>query len=72
MTTYRLQLHPITNLPDLTLQRVDDATFIPMVQDNQHYLRFKADILTDSAQLEDVHGVAMSAESAKKLIESLP
>lgn len=72
MTTYRLQLHPITNLPDQTLQRLDDATFIPMALDNQHYLRFKSDILSGLAQLENADGVIMSAESAKKFIESLP
>jgi hypothetical protein len=50
-----------------------DGWSIPVTDpSNTEYQNFKAQILADQAQLEDVDGNVMSPEAAKEYVRSLP
>jgi hypothetical protein len=55
-----------------TVIRLADNAFIPFNPANTDYQNFKAQILADEAQLEDVDGNVMSPEAAKEYVRSLP
>ena len=48
------------------------TTSVPFVLANTDYQQFKAQILADEAQLEDVDGNVMSPEAAKDYVRTLP
>ena len=61
----------IQSLKD-TIVRTADNTFIPFAPDNTDYANFKAQILAETAQLQDAEGNTMSASEAKTYIATLP
>lgn len=54
-----------------TIQKGEN-TWFPLVSDNSDYMRFKADILSDKAELQDADGNLMTSEEAKQFIATLP
>jgi len=67
MTTYK-----IFNNKDNYIVRLSDGAIIPPDPDNTDYQIFKTEINNESAQLETVDGVLMSAEEAKAYVATLP
>ncbi len=61
----------IQSLKD-TIVRTADNTFIPFAPDNTDYANFKAQILAETAQLQDVEGATMTAAEAKSYVATLP
>ena len=55
-----------------SVQRLSDNAFIPFDPANTDYQTFKAQILSDEAQLEDADGNLMTAEEAKAYVATLP
>lgn len=70
---YRLYSLLLSKEPTM-VQKIDcdPVLSIPFAPGNTDYDTFKAEILTDQAQLEDVDGNVMSPEAAKEYVRSLP
>ena len=71
MITYK-QAAPIIYGPPESIIRLNDGACIPFAPGNTDYDRFKTEILTDQAQLEDPDGNPLSAEEAKLYVSELP
>lgn len=52
--------------------RTSDNAFIPFDSANNDYANFKAQILAETAQLQDADGNTMTAAEAKAYIATLP
>lgn len=71
---YKLFNHPRDNII-VSVFRTDpndQVWSIPFVSDNTDYIKFKADILSDKAELQDADGNLMTSEEAKQFIATLP
>lgn len=69
MFTYRLVFYKSSTLTSVNRS---DGWAIPIATDNTDYQNFKAQILADEAQLEDVDGNVMSPKVAKDYVRTLP
>lgn len=54
------------------VQRLLNSTFIPFDPGNTDYARFKREINTDQAELQDPDGNTMIPEAAKSYVATLP
>jgi len=52
--------------------RTSDGAFIPFDPANTDYANFKAQILAETAELQDADGNTMTAAEAKSYIATLP
>lgn len=68
----KLPNNPITGTEAHCIKRLFDGSVIPFDPANTDYVNFKAQILADEAQLEDVDGNVMSPEAAKDYVRTLP
>jgi hypothetical protein len=59
-------------LPPNSVLRLDDGACISFDPDNTDYQNFKTQINDESAQLETVDGVVMTADEAKAYVATLP
>jgi hypothetical protein len=55
-----------------SVQRLSDNACIPFDPANNDYANFKAQILAETAQLQDADGNTMTAAEAKSYIATLP
>jgi hypothetical protein len=69
---YKLGIASFGGTKSTSVIRLEDGVCIPFALDNTDYQRFKAQINTDEAQLEDADGDLMTAEQAKNYIKELP
>lgn len=56
----------------VSISRLSDAASIPIAPANTDYQNFKAQILAETAELQDVDGNTMTAAEAKAYIATLP
>lgn len=65
------QFMEMQGVPVKSIKR-DDNYWIPLVNDNSDYIKFKNEIDDDLAQLKDVNGNTMTAAEAKAFVATLP
>lgn len=54
------------------VHHISNNTFIPLVDSNTDYAKFKADILENKAELQDAEGNTMTAQDAQAFVATLP
>ena len=70
---YKLVKSPVIGLINVVNKQVGDVLYsIPFDPANTDYANFKAQIMTDEAQLQDAEGVIMSPDAAKQFVATLP
>lgn len=57
---------------ETNVERLSDNAFIPFDPANTDYANFKAQVLSDEAELQDSDGNLMSPEEAKAFVKELP